>query len=319
VNLLVLGGRAQAKLGLARGDLSTAQEALYKLEALVEQERFADHARWVVDIRLHVWLAEAKLAEASEWAAQTMLFLDARGPVRREELLLLVRVSLAQQQYAQAARMLERWRRHLDQPGDIGTTIEWMALSVVALHQSGKRAQAMRVAARLLRLSEPEGYIRVYLDAGEPMKQVVQTLLAQVSFGSKGAARNQKGQARGVSISRSFLTVMLSAFKHEEEKHASRASTPLASRQTLQSEPAPATLPLQHAEPLSPQELRVLRLLVAGQSYAEMAEMLVVSINTIKTQVSSIYRKLGVNRRLEAIAATRRLHLLSPDPPQTPS
>jgi LuxR family maltose regulon positive regulatory protein len=54
----------------------------------------------------------------------------------------------------------------------------------------------------------------------------------------------------------------------------------------------------------------VLRLLVAGQTYAEMAEMMVVSPNTIKTQISSIYRKLGVSRRAEAIAVTAHLHLL---------
>ena len=54
----------------------------------------------------------------------------------------------------------------------------------------------------------------------------------------------------------------------------------------------------------------MLRLLVAGQTYAEMAEMLVVSPNTIKTQISSIYRKLGVSRRAEAIARTSHLHLL---------
>jgi LuxR family maltose regulon positive regulatory protein len=63
-------------------------------------------------------------------------------------------------------------------------------------------------------------------------------------------------------------------------------------------------------EPLSPQEQRVLRLLVAGQTYAEIAESFVVSPNTIKTQVNSIYRKLGVSRRAEAIELTGRLHLL---------
>jgi LuxR family maltose regulon positive regulatory protein len=64
------------------------------------------------------------------------------------------------------------------------------------------------------------------------------------------------------------------------------------------------------AEPLSPQELKVLRLLVAGRTYAEMAQHLIVSPNTIKTQVSSIYSKLGVNRRAEAIAVAQQLHLL---------
>jgi LuxR family maltose regulon positive regulatory protein len=57
-----------------------------------------------------------------------------------------------------------------------------------------------------------------------------------------------------------------------------------------------------------------LRLLVAGRAYAEIAQELIVSPNTVKTQISSIYRKLGVSRRAEAIAKTSQLHLLSPDP-----
>lgn len=60
---------------------------------------------------------------------------------------------------------------------------------------------------------------------------------------------------------------------------------------------------------LSPQELRVLSLLVAGRSNKEIAQEFVVSINTIKTQLKSIYRKLNVNSRRDACAIARQLHL----------
>ena len=63
------------------------------------------------------------------------------------------------------------------------------------------------------------------------------------------------------------------------------------------------------AEPLSPQEQRVLRLLAAGLSNPEIADELVVSVNTIKTHVQSIYRKLNVASRKEVRAAARRLNL----------
>ena len=102
VELLVLGRRAQARLGLARGDLQTAQEALHQLEALVEQEGSATHARWVIDTRLSVWLAQGNLVEASVWAAQTMLSPNVSSPLRTEEMLMRVRVLLAQQQYTLA-------------------------------------------------------------------------------------------------------------------------------------------------------------------------------------------------------------------------
>ena len=95
-----------------------------------------------------------------------------------------------------------------------------------------------------------------------------------------------------------------------QRKRAHRAGTLLADQPEIQPELPLAAVQRQGAEPLSRQELRVLRRLCAGQTYAEMAEALVVSPNTIKTQVSSIYRKLGVSRRAEAIAVTARLHLL---------
>jgi LuxR family maltose regulon positive regulatory protein len=63
-------------------------------------------------------------------------------------------------------------------------------------------------------------------------------------------------------------------------------------------------------EALSQQETRVLRLLAAGLSNAAIAKELVVSANTIKTHVKSIYRKLGVNSREEAREVARGLKLL---------
>src|SRR2546421_483511 len=180
VELLVIGERAVAQLALARGDLGTAQEALYKAEALDAQEEFANNARWVVETRVQVWLAQGNLAEASTWAAQTTLSPEDWDPLRKWEVLLLVRVSLAQQQYAQAVETLERFREHLDQPADtlnIEKMLEWMALYVVALHHGGKSAQAARVAARLFAMTEPESCIRLYLDAEEPMRQALEALL----------------------------------------------------------------------------------------------------------------------------------------------
>jgi LuxR family maltose regulon positive regulatory protein len=302
VELLAMGEIFAARLALARGDHSRAEEALHQLEALVEQEGFAHHALWVNTLRVQCWLAEGKLAEASEWAAQSTLSPETWNPLRRWEVLMLVRVLLAQQQYAQAVETLSRFSQYFDQPGAIDTALEWMALSVVAHHYAGKPEQAMCVAARLLALAEPEGYARVYLDTGEPMmKQVLKVLLEAEPDDAPGAAPG--------SISRSSVSRWLSAFEQEETGAAHHVLRRSAKTQTIQSEPQPAEVQ-QMAEPLSPQELKVLRLLVAGRTYAEMAQTLIVSVHTIKTQVSSIYRKLGVSRRAEAIASTHHVDLL---------
>jgi LuxR family maltose regulon positive regulatory protein len=160
----------------------------------------------------------------------------------------------------------------------------------------------VRIATRLLALTEPEGYIRVYLDAGEPMKHVLQRLLE--------ASQCDAPDILTISFSRPYVARLLAVFEQEECKlKKGRDASPAPAYQAL-SQPAHSAVPYTLREPLSQQELRVLRLLVAGQTYVEMAEALIVSPNTIKTQVSSIYRKLAVSRRAEAIAMAARLHLL---------
>jgi LuxR family maltose regulon positive regulatory protein len=302
VELLMIAERSAARLAFARGDLDTAQEALQRAEALFEQEEFVNNVRWVVDTRVRLWLAQGNLADAGAWAAQTQTTLTTQNwdPLRKWEVLLLARVALAQHKPAQAVETLERFSWHRDQPADIEKTLEWMALYVVALFQAGKAAQALTVAARLLAKTETEGYICVYLDAGSPMKQALKTLLEEPPDG---------GTATGI-ISTSYVSRLLAAFEQDEVRLI-RGGEVLATT-THRTLPYPPQNRVQQGliEPLSRQEHQVLRLLVGGSTYAEMAEALIVSPNTIKTQVSSIYRKLGVGRRAEAIAITQLLHLL---------
>jgi LuxR family maltose regulon positive regulatory protein len=89
-----------------------------------------------------------------------------------------------------------------------------------------------------------------------------------------------------------YATLLLRAFSTARSgQHSSSVSSPLL-------------------EPLSAQEQRVLRLLAAGLSNPEIARELVVSPNTIKTQVQSIYRKLNVNSRDEAAEMARQMKLV---------
>ena len=142
------------------------------------------------------------------------------------------------------------------------------------------------------------------------MRQALSALLEVVGKETPDVPQEEESTSATISISRSYVSRLLAAFEQEEGRRAHRAGKPLADHPEIQPELTPSEGQKKGAEPLSRQELRVLRLLVAGQTYAEMAEALIVSPNTIKTQVSSIYRKLGVSRRAEAIAVTGRLHLL---------
>lgn len=63
---------------------------------------------------------------------------------------------------------------------------------------------------------------------------------------------------------------------------------------------------------LSKRELEVLELLSQGLSNQEIADSLFVSLNTAKTHISSIYSKLNVKRRTQAIQKAREMALIHP-------
>jgi DNA-binding CsgD family transcriptional regulator len=63
-------------------------------------------------------------------------------------------------------------------------------------------------------------------------------------------------------------------------------------------------------EPLSARGLEVLRLIASGKSNAEVARTLVIAISTVKTHTNSIFSKLQVTSRTQAIALARDLQLL---------
>ncbi len=64
------------------------------------------------------------------------------------------------------------------------------------------------------------------------------------------------------------------------------------------------------AEPLTPREHEVLRLIASGMSNQEVAEQLVITAGTVKVHLSNVYSKLDVRSRTQAVARAKELNLL---------
>jgi LuxR family transcriptional regulator, maltose regulon positive regulatory protein len=127
------------------------------------------------------------------------------------------------------------------------------------------------------------GYVRVFADEGAPMAALLGRLVA--------AQRTPQTAARGIPLS--YLGRLVRAF-HQAGPRAGPGTTV-----------APGLV-----EPLSERELEVLRLLAAGKPNQQIAEELVVAVNTVKKHVAHILDKLGAANRTEATARARELGLL---------
>ena len=147
--------------------------------------------------------------------------------------------------------------------------IEANVLESVARRELNDRAGAATSIEHALALAEPDSFRRPFVDGGP----AVQTLLVeQIRRGTDTARRRPD---------RAF------------ERRAANVSITKA----------------ELLEPLSERERAILRYLPTMMSNAEIASELFVSVNTVKTHLKSIYRKLGARRR-EAVERARRLELL---------
>jgi LuxR family maltose regulon positive regulatory protein len=313
VDMLVVGYFYWIFILLAEGNLIGAQQAMQELEDIVQHQRlFSYHTNFLMWLRLRLCLVSGYVEKANDLARHARRSLETeQADLTEVDYLLaaeLARLSLALRQPEQAIQIITPYLEQVEQVQRQDTLIHLLAVYSVALHQAGKREQARTVAARLFALTEPEGDIRVYLDTGEPMKQVLKTLLNTP----------QDDEENTPPIPRAYISMLLSAFEQEEQMHAASrdVSQPASSRVQKAQQSDTASFPdLVTGRPvlieaLTPQEQRVLRLLAAGRSNGEIASDLVVSINTVKAHVKKIYSKLHVGNRVAASEVARALHLL---------
>jgi LuxR family maltose regulon positive regulatory protein len=281
----ILGYTALARLEQARGNAYEALATLDAMARLAEQRHFPPHQiTQVAAVRAQLELTQGNVAAAISWTESCGLSTeDEELPYPREaEYLTLVRVRIAQARTDPASPFLQDVLHLLDRLlGDaqakarMGSALEILVLRALAQEVQGDQTSALSTLERALVLAEPEGYIRLFVDEGEPML----TLL-------------HLAYRRGIAPD--YVATLLSAFG---EQHA-LVLPPLS--------PHPASL----LEPLTEREREVLRLLLEGASNREIARRLIVSVNTVKRHVYNLCGKLGVQSRAQAIARARELNLV---------
>jgi LuxR family maltose regulon positive regulatory protein len=284
---------------LARRDRPAVELALHEVEELVQRERFEIYPDWLPAMQAQCWLAQGQLEVASKWAA-SVVFPEGPWEGRLYDAFpVVMRVYFAEHRFREALSLLDSFRGHLDRPANMAVTITYLSQSLVALHHAGQSEQARAIAARLFALTEPEGYLRVYLDESEPMRQALLALLAPHSHKPELAPS-----------AATYLSKLLAAFEHEKQD----ASPPVVTAPT--GEPAHSTA--RQASAVSPmpavsltrREQEVLLLLATGASNQDIAHTLVISLDTVKKHVSSLLGKLDATSRTQAIAQARARSLL---------
>ncbi len=285
-DMFVYGYTALAQVKQARGDTQGALEMIERAERYVQSYQ---QRPWIVAImvaqQVRLALMQGNLDAIRRWTEQS----EQDYVVTFEEVT-RARIHLAQGQPEQALALLERHARHAASSGRAGTLLEIWLLQALAYQQQGETAQATRLLEDALALAEPEGYLRLFIDEGAPMR----ALLTAWLHAQQPRHDVSPAQQRLVAYVRKLLGIFGAAPAEQ---------TPRARRR--RSRTAPTSLPL-----LSEREQEILRHLAAGESNEEIAGALVLAVSTVKWHLARIYDKLNVHSRTQAVLQARLLQLL---------
>jgi LuxR family maltose regulon positive regulatory protein len=248
--------------------------------------------RPIAALRTRVWIVQGRLDEALGWAREQGLSAkDDLNYLREFEHITLARILLAR--YAndhtdsvicEALELLERLLQAAQAGGRLGSALEVLVLQALAHQLQGDSPVALVPLERALTLAEPEGYVRLFLDEGAPMMQLLRD----------AAARRIRPE---------YVSKLL--IECESEQPHNVGESPLSDRQGLAT---PVAQPL--IEPLSQRELEVLRLFATELSGPEIARELVIGLSTVRTHTKSIYSKLSVTNRRAAVQRAIELNLI---------
>lgn len=262
-----------SRIAHLRGETAAALAQLQATTTLVRQQYLLNEV-WIA--LSQIALDTGDLIASRSWHAFAEA--QARDLFTADQItlkLLSSRLALAGHRPEDALAIVKTCRATAQSQGRVRSQVECLCVEALALDMQGRRDQAVQSLAAALSIAQIKGLRRIILDLGEPVIQLL-----------REAAPN---------LPKRSLSVYAAALLH--------AHTAQADRETAGSGEG-------QVEPLSPQEIRVLRLMAEGRSNPEIAEALVVSVNTIKTQVQSIYRKLNINSRKEARDVARELDLV---------
>jgi LuxR family maltose regulon positive regulatory protein len=261
----------------AAGDLNGALALLEEAEA-VQIRGPVPRARPFGAIKARIWAKQGRTVEAMGWLQERGSSVDDELEYLREyEHVTLAKVLIARREESDvddALDLLERLAAAAEAGGRTGSLIEISIVQALARRASGNVRSALAPLGRALSLAEPEGFLRVFLDEGEPMRDLLRHAVAR-------------------GIAPEATRRVLSAFDQD--------ATPTAA--TPEAEAGPASS-------LTPKEVVILRLIAEGLRNQEIADHLFISPATVKRHIANTYAKLGVGHRTEALVRAKELNLL---------
>jgi LuxR family maltose regulon positive regulatory protein len=263
----------------SRGEMDNAEEIIQKVNSITLEH---DVPPWTTNQMAawqgRIWLAQDRLDSASQWAKNYELDIDGELTHLHDfDYVVLARIRIAQGRLDETTRLLQRLLEAAEAGGRTSKMIEILMLQALTFQAGGDTTRAMAALERALALAEPGGFIRIFVDEGLPMANLLYEALTR-------------------AIVPDYVRRLLAIFPVVETEQTEASKTQAAQSELV--------------EPLSERELEVLQLIAEGLTNPEIAARLFLSLNTVKAHTRNIYGKLDVHSRTQAVARSQKLGLL---------
>jgi LuxR family maltose regulon positive regulatory protein len=279
-----------ARLKQAQQNQADALEAVRRAVRLAQQ--YTGPYYWANEVAIYqarLWLAQGNFRGAESWARERGMWPvsppDSIPYLREGEYLIVARLLLVQgrqqadresqeakSSLALAATLLAQIVKNAREARRIGRVLEALTLQALVFQADRDDVQALATLGEALSLAEPEGYIRLFVDEGPAMADLLRQADAQGLFPQ-------------------YIPKLLAAFASPAAPISTSTFMPLL-------------------DPLSERELEILRLTASGMSNKELANKLFLTVGTVKWHLNNIYSKLDVRSRTQAIARAREMKLI---------
>jgi len=227
-------------------------------------------------LKARIHIKQNRLKKAHDWVQKQKLSVSDEVTFLSEfDHLTLARLHIQEGDFSGVSEMLGRMLRAAEAQNRKGSRLEILFTLSLLHNAQGNTTHALKALEQALTLAEPEGYIRLFIEGGEPMHEMLEIL--------------SKDQKKPLKM---FVNKLLSAFSEVKNK------TSTSTRSSIL------------VEPLTDREIEILRLVAQGFSNDEISRQLFVAISTIKGHNLRIFDKLQVKNRTEAVAKAREIGLI---------
>jgi ATP/maltotriose-dependent transcriptional regulator MalT len=300
VEVAIAGYGTQAKLLAMAGLHAEALEVLREAEKLGYEAGLSRLSAAMLGEQIAISMRHGggSSANVAGFSASDNQRLDAdkREVVEEIRRLAQVRRLLHEKKPERALLILAAEIVNAKKSGRVRRFIELQILKASALWTTGRCKEAQRQIEVAFALAAPEGFVRVFVDEGPVIHEIIRARTDGQSASAKTAADEGIEQFL-LTLERAFIKT------GEVTAQAVRSSTPLTDVPALSNLPDVTGV-------LTRREQQLLNLLEAGYSNSDLARSLFISEQTVKWHLHNLYHKLGAKSRTTALARARRLALL---------